>query len=184
MQVDKKYTQQAAFRSTAGFTLFEITIVTLIIGILSAIAAPTWIAFVNRQLLNTAQYQVYQAIQEAKSNAKLQKVTWQFSIRESDNVAQWAVHPVTVNPANAQWNNLDKTVHIDPETTLEHSGDVNRIQFDYHGNVAKPPLGRVTLSSQHGGKAKRCVFVSTLIGTLRTAKENPKPNQEDGRYCY
>ncbi len=184
MRVNSQDTDKAVSLSTAGFTLLEQIIIVGIMGILSAIAAPAWFSFVEHQQLNIAQDQIYRAMQEAKSYAKLQKVTWQFSVRESNNFVEWAVHPAIVNPANAQWNNLDKAIHLDPETTLQHSGGVRQIQFDYKGNVTKPPFGRVTLSSQHGGKAKRCVFVSTIIGTLRMAKEHPQRNRADGKYCY
>lgn len=182
MQVNSQYIGKAASRSTAGFTLLEHIILLAILGIVSAIAAPAWFAFVERQSLNFAQDQIYRAMQSAKSNAKLQKVSWQFSLRENNGVVQWAVHPATANPADDQWYSLNKTIHLDPETTLRPPTGVRKIQFDYQGNVTKPPFGRVTLSSQHGGKTKRCVFVSTIIGTLRTAKENPK--SKDGKYCY
>ena len=168
--------------STAGFTVFELIIVVTIIGIIFAIASPAWFSFIERQRLNSAQNQIYRAMQQAKSQAILQKVTWQFSLQEANDTVVWAVHPAGVNPANAQWNHLDQTIHLDPETTLQQSGGVRQVKFDYKGNVAKPPFGRVTLFSDRGGKTKRCVFVSTLIGTLRTAKEHPKPR--DGKYCY
>lgn len=181
MQVN---TNKVVSRSTAGFTLFELIVAVGIIGILSAIIASSWFSFVERQSLNIAQNQIYRAMQEAKSNAKVQKVTWQFSIRKTNDVVQWAVHSTTINPAKIQWNNLDKYIDLDPETTLQESGGVRKIEFNYQGNVTKSRLGRVTLSSRHGGKIKRCVFVSTLIGTLRTAKEHPQPNRNDGKYCY
>ncbi len=168
--------------STAGFTVFELIIVVVVIGIISAIASPAWFGFIERQRLNSAQNQILRAMQQAKSQAILQKVTWQFSLQEANDSVAWAVHPASVNPANAQWNHLDQTIHLDPETTLQQSGGVRQVKFDYNGNVAKPPFGRVTLFSDRGGKIKRCVFVSTLIGTLRTAKEQPKPRE--GKYCY
>lgn len=177
-------TNKAVSRSTAGFTLFELIVAVGIVGILSAMVAPIWFSFVQRQSLNIAQNQIYRAMQEAKSNAKLQKVTWQFSIRKTDDVVQWAVHSTSVSPAKTQWNNLDKNIDLDAETTLQESGGVRKIEFNYQGNVTKSRLGRVTLSTRHGGKIKRCVFVSTLIGTLRTAKEHSQPNRKDGKYCY
>lgn len=177
------HTSQRTFQSTAGFTILEQIIVVTIIGIMGAIATPSWTRFVQRQNLNAAQNQIYRSLQDAKSNATLQKITWQFSIRERNNIVQWAVHPDTINPDNANWHDLDKTIRLDPETTLEQSNGVRRIQFDYKGNIRKPPLGRVTLSSQRDGKTKRCVVISTFIGTIRTAQEHPKVNA-DKKYCY
>lgn len=169
-------------RSSRGFTQIEMLVVIMVIGILGAIAVPSWQAFVEVHRLKTSQDQVYRAMRSAQSQAVDEKLTWQVSFREVDKVVQWAVHPATVAPSDANWNNLEPQVRLDAETTLENSMGVRQIRFDYRGNVSKPPLGRITLSSKYGGKAKRCVFVSTILGAMRTAKENPLP--KEGKYCY
>lgn len=170
------------YDNASGFTLLELLISLVIIGISSAIAAPSWLAFVDVQRLNTAQNQVHNAMRQAQSQAKKEKLTWQASFREQNGVVQWAIHPGTVNPLVANWNNLDSSVRLDTETTLQQSNGVRRIQFDYRGSVRQPPLGRITLSSKSGGKAKRCVFVSTILGAMRTGKEHSRA--KDGKYCY
>jgi prepilin-type N-terminal cleavage/methylation domain-containing protein len=169
-----------------GFTLLEMLSVTLVIGILSAIAAPTWENWINVQSLNTGQNQVYRAMRQAQSEAKKEKLPWQASFRQQNGIVQWAVHPITVNPNDAIWNDLNSRICLDPETTLQQSNGVRRIQFDDRGNVKKPPLGRITLStptaSGCGAKLKRCVIVSTIIGGMRTAREQSK--MKDNKYCY
>jgi prepilin-type N-terminal cleavage/methylation domain-containing protein len=168
--------------SSNGFTLPETLVVVVLIGILAALGIPNWLAFVDVRRLNTAQNEVYHAMRQAQRQATKEKLTWQASFREQNDVVQWAVHPVTVNPSSANWNNLDSNVRLDAETTLQISNGVRQIKFDYAGNVHQPPLGRITLSSKNAGKAKRCVIVSTILGAMRTAKEHT--TADDGKYCY
>ncbi|MEQ8956666.1 MAG: type II secretion system protein [Coleofasciculus sp. C2-GNP5-27] len=182
MQQNNRLTRKPVPSATAGYSLLEMIIVVFMMGILSAIAAPAWLHFTNIQRLNTAQYEVYQAMQEAKRNAKLKKADWQASFREQDQIVQWAVHPETVTPATANWQSLDPNIRLDDETTLQSSNGIYKVEFNFKGNTP-PPFGRLTLTTKQGGKAKRCVIVSTLLGTLRMAQENPKPNR-DGKYCY
>ena len=158
-------------RSNSGFTLIETITALLMIGILSAIAAPSWFALIKTQHLNIAQDQVYRAMREAQSQAKKEKLTYHASFREENNNVQWAVHPATIDPSNAKWNDLDDSVQLDANSTLQLSNGVRRVRFDDIGGVI-PPLGKITLSSKSGGTAKRCVIVSTILGAMRTAKDN------------
>jgi prepilin-type N-terminal cleavage/methylation domain-containing protein len=199
-------------RCDSGFTLLEILVVVVGIGVLSAIAAPSWLTFVNTRRLSTSQEQVYRAMQQAKSQAIRQKLTWQASFREKDGVVQWAIHPADADkfiPAqfianNNLWHNLESNIHIDTnknkkgeyETTLrkETSNEAWRIMFNYQGcpvykagdectETSLKTLGQITLYSKNSRKTRRCVYVSTLIGAMRTGREHLKANK-NGKYCY
>ncbi len=170
--------------SVAGFTVLENLTLVFLIGILSAIAVPAWNSLITTQRLESGIDRVYWSIQTARSNAKRDKIEWQVSFRETTSgFVQWAVHPTSLNHNSAQWHSLDAAIRIDPETTypLLKIG-IRRIEFGFLGEVKTIPFGRITLSSKSGGKAKRCLFVSTLLGTTRIAKEQPKP--KEGKYCY
>jgi prepilin-type N-terminal cleavage/methylation domain-containing protein len=172
--------------SSSGFTLLEVLVVIAIIAILAAYAAPSWLAFINTRRLNAASDKVYLGLLRAKRQAQKTKTTWQFSLREKEDIVQWAVHPETVNPNNTNWNSLNSNVVLDEETTLllRKSTNIRHIQFDYRGSIRKPPLGRITLSTKYGGKAKRCAYISTILGAIRTAKERDKPRSGSEDYCY
>ena len=158
--------------SDNGFTLLESLIVIVIIGILSAIAVPSWLSFLETRRLEAAQTQIYIGLRQAQSQAIKKKVDWQFSIRYKNQRVQWATHPSKSNPEHADWQRLDSGIILSPETTLHPSNGIRKMEFDFRGNVRKPPLGRVTLASENGINAKRCVYISTILGAMRKDKDN------------
>lgn len=166
----------------SGFTLLEFIVVMAIVAILMAVLAPGWIRFLDTQRLASAQNVVYQGIQQAQSKAQQTHSEWQFSIRDINGSVEWSVHPEMTPTLISNWQSLGNTsVQIDNETTLQQSGNGRTVRFDHKGNVASR-LGRVTLSSRRASSAKRCVYVSTIIGALRQSKEQSKPR--DGDFCY
>ena len=64
------YFRSRSRQSNDGFTLIEILVVVIIVGILSAIAAPGWLAFVNNRRIGTVRSQAADAIRKAQTDAK------------------------------------------------------------------------------------------------------------------
>jgi|GEM_PF-279263 prepilin-type N-terminal cleavage/methylation domain-containing protein len=88
----------------AGFNLIEVVTVVIIVGILSAIVAPAWDAFVNRQRFRAAQNTVFQAMQSAHAAARGTRSSWQVSFRtgpdDDGNDRVWvALHSANSLPA-------------------------------------------------------------------------------------
>ncbi len=172
--------QQFSKPPAAGFSLLELIVAIVISSTLFAIMAPSWAELVKLQRLNAAQERVLEVMYDARNRAKQNRLVMQASFRNPDGVIQWAIHPASVTPTAALWNRLDANVQMDDETTLQQSSGIRRVRFDYDGTV-NGQLGRLTLSS-NGGKAKRCVIVSTLLGKLRTGAEHP--TKKDDKFCY
>lgn len=165
-------------KSTKGFTLTELLLVISLIGILGAIAIPSWLNLSQNQKVKNAQNTLYSAMLTAKSYATQKKVTYQVSFREQDDIAQWSIHSAKSEPT--EWHSLAKSVEIDDqETTFYEKDGVWRIQFNYKGHV-NGQLGRITLSIN--GEKKHCIFGSTLIGAMRRGKQRSQP--KNGKYCY
>lgn len=152
------------------------------IGIVAAIAAPSWFGFLEGNRLTVASDKLYTGIRDAQMKSQRQRIAWQFSLRERDDLIEWAIHPKSMSPNLAQWESLEsKSIQIDGETTFANSGGIYYVRFDEKGNV-QYRLGRITLSSQQSSSAKRCVIVSTLIGAMRKSKEQSTPH--NGKLCY
>lgn len=56
-------------QSSTGFTLIELIVSVVIVGVLFSIAAPGWLAFANRQRANNVRDQIFQTLQRTQSDA-------------------------------------------------------------------------------------------------------------------
>jgi len=113
-------TTEKASQSDQGFTLLEVLVVVIMVAILSAIAAPGWLAFVNRQRVAKVNDGVFSAMQEAKREAKRGKLSYSVSFKqEANKVPEVALHPASV-PATSisSWKSLGESLEIKPDQVL------------------------------------------------------------------
>lgn len=174
--------------SNAGFTLIELIVVMVMAAVLAAIAAPSWLAFLNKQRLNTAQAEAVSAMREAQAKAKQQKRAWEVCFQDDATVGvRWFVRPVPGGVSNCAtnpgpWNNMigsdSNKIAIDTgNSTL--NGGYHRVAFQYNGWVDVPPptnidaeIGKITLITRNQtGGSRRCVYVATLLGAIRTGSD-------------
>ncbi|MBD2204054.1 prepilin-type N-terminal cleavage/methylation domain-containing protein [Calothrix sp. FACHB-1219] len=96
-------------KQDAGFTILEVLVVILIVGVLSAIIAPNWLAFLNRQRLNKASDNLVATLQEAQRQAKRNKRNYSVSFRTNNNLPEIAIYSGTT-PSN--WQSFGKDVGV------------------------------------------------------------------------
>lgn len=167
-----------------GFTLLEVLVVILMAGVLSSIAAPGWLGYLDRRRVITTQDNVFSAIRGAQLRAQERREEYQFSIRETDDgFLEWAVHSADPAIAKPVWQkSLSNTVEINTTTSLENDNVADPlepyyIRFDHRGNVSLPAGStlpqQLTFSSANNqetgvdDKTKKSVVVQTIIGTLK-----------------
>lgn len=107
-------------RNASGFTLIEVLVTIAIVGILSAIAAPSWLGFVARQRLNKANDTVFAALRQAQREAKKNKRSYSVSIRLDNSIPQISVHPgeTPPNTTSISWRNIGADLEIKPDQML------------------------------------------------------------------
>lgn len=178
-------------KGDGGFTLLEVLIIVLIVGIFASIAAPSWLAFINRQRVRTVNDRVFQSLRLAQSEAKRTKtgVTVTFSAPPVDPPTITFTPPLATGGSTQTLNagGEIKPGTIALSTNAIAFGDVdiplNSIIFDYQGNVKKLPRSTnpaitnarfvVTVAPANAtpnSSARQCAIVETIIGGMRTAE--------------
>lgn len=180
---------RSATAKTAGFTLIEALIVVVIISVLAAIAAPSWVTFLNRQRANAGRDQVFQALRAAQANSKRlqQSVGVQFNIPTDPE----ADLPTLTSRRDTQTLGAGslKPGMASLDVVELGGGQLNGIAFANDGSVAGVPTfdaeGNVTdvgaelnlpvfitvSAPATDNPSRRCVIVETLLGTMRTAAD-------------
>ncbi|MDB9313687.1 type II secretion system protein [Spirulina sp. CS-785/01] len=191
------------WKNEQGFTLLELLVGLVIIGILAAIFIPTWLGFLQRQRLNKANSRIWQGMEKTKQKAVTNQRDWQLSFRqEGEKRGEWAIHPSVKGdfvPDHVNWQPLEEGIIFDIENSSfeqEETGEITewRVIFNHYGCPVFRPgnactqtsfwaLGTVTVRPRNDDTLKRCVIISTLLGSMRKAEGQNTPNNKD-RYCY
>jgi prepilin-type N-terminal cleavage/methylation domain-containing protein len=141
----------------AGYTLLELLVTVMIVGILAAIAAPGWLGFVQQRRVTQANDAVLRTLQEAQSKAKTQKLKYSVSFRNQDGIPQVAVYQDSVPPDN-YWKQLGEQLAFKPRQVvlgtnlngpnsagssltynLSTTPPLPKITFDYTGALPTTP---------------------------------------------
>ena len=185
------FNKTASRKSDGGFTILELLVIVLVLGLLSAIAAPSWLAFINRQRVRTVNDRVLQSLRTAQSEAKRSKrnvtVTFKYDPNATPPVDPPRVE-IDTNPAEPDPSKKEirketfssggeikpRTIAISTNAPAYRDTDgydvpANSIVFDYKGNVKKlPPSTNPAITNER--------FVVTV------APANSKPDSS-ARQC-
>jgi type II secretory pathway pseudopilin PulG len=189
------FNKTASRKGDGGFTILELLVIVLMVGVLVSIAAPSWVAFINRQRVRTVNDRVLQSLRLAQSEAKRTKrdITITFSAPSVDPPTVTFDPPLgtggSTQTLNAGGELKPGTIALLTNATAAGDADLplNSIIFDYQGNVKKLPStnplipGRFVVSvSPAKGGGKQCAIVETIIGGMRTDEGTLNPATGQG----
>ena len=150
--------QQQAKKRDRGFTLTELMIVLIIIGVIAAIASPTFIGLLSRYRLNGALQQLLGAINESQRLAMLQGKSCRIEIS-----------PITKNiTANAGCLLSNRKIGDEITIRSNFTGTTN-ITFSYKGSTTR--MGTIVLSSDYTDSQK-CFVIALGTGIKRIGNYN------------
>jgi prepilin-type N-terminal cleavage/methylation domain-containing protein len=134
--------------SQSGFSLIELMVITVIIGVLSTIAAAGWEGFTSRQRIRTVNDQVFQALRSAQSDAKLKKETREllFLVDENNLPKQVKIYQREAPDLSAiGGNQAVQTIDLTNNGSLKQ-GQL-KVNFTSNG-TAMTPLGPAALDTE------------------------------------
>jgi prepilin-type N-terminal cleavage/methylation domain-containing protein len=173
-------------KSNSGFTLIEMLVVVIILGVIAAVAVPNLLGLLNRNRVNEAMRQVEGALKEAQKQASRRGRTCKILFTSSgtgDNKSSLIqVRPDETLPDGTIINysgcllstrELANSVSF----SLLDSGTLKLIDenntadlgFSTKGN---PDVQGIMVISHPGSNTQKCVQITGLLGTMITGDYN------------
>lgn len=162
-----------------GFTLLEVLVVMIMVGILSAIAAPSWLGFVNNQRINTSQTKIFQAIKVAQSDSKIRGSNnanrTRITLRTNQTTDAYRIDNVRTGAGEQSLEPGVVVSGITPAILPPGNAGQPFIEFDSKGLVYDPdnqiayPIC-INLSVANSPRI-RWIAIKTLLGSVVTGSE-------------
>jgi type II secretory pathway pseudopilin PulG len=186
------FNKTASRKGDKGFTIIELLIIVLMLGIFASIAAPSWLAFINRQRVRTVNDRVLQTLRSAQSEAKRSKrniiITFDTTVdppTATIDTIPPAINSMTGLPNPLRTETFNGGGEIKPRTIVlafnkpdSTNPKTSSLVFDYQGNLTPGTTPFVVTVAPFdtsvpsglgpNSKGKQCVIVETILGGMRT----------------
>lgn len=149
--------------SNRGWTLIEVGIVAVIVGILASLAIPSFGKMQARNQLRAAMTQVQGAFQEAQRNAIKKGSSCVVDINTTNR---------TIRQNSAAANNgcipNPVTIPANQGITMTSPSSTTTLTFSYKGNTSASTDQTIVLSHEITSLEPRCLVISSGIGIMRS----------------
>lgn len=161
-------------RKNCGFTLIEMLVVVIIVGVVAAVGVPNLLGMIYKARIDDGVADIEGAIKEAKSQAIRYSQKCEIEIKTETIGGEETF--VVEAPASAGTNNprclFEKRVL---PTGVEVTDNPDSIKFSAKGNIGNPndydpttpPSWTITVSHDNISTSK-CVYVTGLFGDVQT----------------
>lgn len=143
-------------KNSQGFTLIEILVVVMIVGILSAIAAPSFLGMFNKAKVNDATAKIKGALQEAQREA----------IRKSKSCTVTVPDGRDPNVTSPCFVTGDRTL---TGITVRRGNSLGTIIFNFKGQTTTggSDTQAIVFSLTGDTTQERCLMISNPLGVVR-----------------
>lgn len=176
---------------SAGFTLIEVLAVVVMVAVLAALAAPSWLQYLNNQRIGSVKSDLVQSLKQAQQDAIRQRQTVTVEVRTPNNLdGEENLPAINSSSSGVQLMGNRETVRpgmvlldvysFDGQGGNKDDDDTQLLSFDYQGTVREQNLPYVINITMEGYNKQQCVIVSSLVGSIKTARndecDNPTVN--------
>lgn len=152
-------------KSNSGFTLVELLMTLIIVGVIAALTVPNFLGLLNRNRVNDAALQVEGALKEAQRQAMRMGRQCTININTATRIISNPAPSTPPTPATngclLSTRNLNNSVQLNsnsPTLTFSGKGNINRV-------LANPTI---VVSMPNQTSQRKCVVLDGFFGVLRS----------------
>ena len=160
----------------SGFTMIEMLVVVVMIGLLGALSAPSWQGFMDRRRMITARGELMNVLKNAQDEAQSRQQSKEVRFPDLASLSPGS-SPLAVEVRNVPSSTPGIITNLGSGEVSDkfHLVASTPIVFDHDGRVDVPTpyvMKIVNSEAPSGSQAQSCVIVTTLLGGVKAANDD------------